>query len=132
MTISCCSFADKALAEQGISCVQTTVGDRFIYECMQEHGYSLGGEQSGHVILKKYATTGDGLLTAIMLAEEMLDRKHPLSALAAPVRLFPQHTRSLAVSDKAAVAADRDIAAAFEQVNAELGKKLCPGRTHTF
>ena len=117
------SGLDKALAEQGISCVQTTVGDRFIYECMQEHGYSLGGEQSGHVILKKYATTGDGLLTAIMLAEEMLDRKQPLSALAAPVRLFPQHTRSLAVSDKAAVAADRDIAAAFEQVNAELGKR---------
>ena len=93
---------------------QTAVGDRFVYECMQQNGYSLGGEQSGHIILRKYATTGDGLLTAIMLAEEMRDRKASLSQLAAPVLLYPQTVRSIRVnssmvgsSERAARAMDR-------------------------
>ncbi|MBQ9938076.1 MAG: phosphoglucosamine mutase [Oscillospiraceae bacterium] len=121
-TIMSNSGLDKALRQQGISCVKTTVGDRFIYECMQENGYSIGGEQSGHIILKKYATTGDGLLTAIMLAEEVMDSKQPLSALAAPVKLFPQHTKSISVKDKTAAAEDADVSAAFERVNKRLGE----------
>jgi phosphoglucosamine mutase len=59
----------QALTDEGIEYEQTAVGDRFVYECMQKNGYTLGGEQSGHIIMKKYATTGDGILTAIMVAE---------------------------------------------------------------
>lgn len=96
----------SALSEIGIRCVQTTVGDRFVYECMQEHGYSLGGEQSGHIILKKYATTGDGILTAIMLAEELCDSKATLSELCEAVSIYPQFVKNVRVRDKGAVAAD--------------------------
>lgn len=90
----------KSLGEAGIKCVQTPVGDRFVYECMQKNGYSIGGEQSGHVILKKYATTGDGILTAIMLCEEICDSKSPLSKLCAPIRLYPQYTKNVKVKNK--------------------------------
>ncbi len=96
----------KSLEEIGIACVQTTVGDRFVYECMQEHDYALGGEQSGHVILKKYATTGDGLLTAIMLAEEVCDQKTSLAKLAEPLMLYPQYMTNIRVKDQDAVLRD--------------------------
>ncbi|MCR4879489.1 MAG: helix-turn-helix domain-containing protein, partial [Bacilli bacterium] len=71
----------KALKAIGINNVQTQVGDRFVFEKMQSDGFVLGGEQSGHIIIKKYATTGDGVLTAIMVAEEMLEQKSTLSKL---------------------------------------------------
>jgi len=90
----------KALNEAFIKCVQTKVGDRFVYECMQKNDYSLGGEQSGHIILKKYATTGDGLLTAIMVMEEVCDSKTSLSKLVEPVKLYPQYTKNIRVKDK--------------------------------
>lgn len=80
----------KALHEVGIDTVKTAVGDRYVYEAMMKDGYLLGGEQSGHIILQKYATTGDGILTALMLMEEILDRKSTLGKLAAPVKDFPQ------------------------------------------
>lgn len=96
----------SSLGEAGIKCTQTTVGDRFVYECMQANDYSLGGEQTGHVILKKYATTGDGLLTAIMITEEICDKKLPLSKLAEPVKLYPQYTKNVRVKDKDAVLCD--------------------------
>ena len=105
-----------SLNKAGIHCVQTKVGDRFVYECMQENNYTLGGEQSGHIIMKKYATTGDGLLTAIMLTEEMRDRKSTLSALAEPVKLYPQYLVNLRVKDKAAVTADNEVLAAVAEV----------------
>ena len=105
-----------SLKKAGIQCVQTKVGDRFVYECMQENNYTLGGEQSGHIIMKKYATTGDGLLTAIMITEEMRDRKSTLSALAESVKLYPQYLVNLRVKDKAAVASDTDVLAAVEEV----------------
>ncbi len=89
-----------SLERAGMKCVQTPVGDRFVYECMQNKGYSLGGEQSGHIIMKKYATTGDGLLTAIMLTEEILDSKVTLSKLAEPVVLYPQYIKNVRVTDK--------------------------------
>lgn len=111
----------KSLEKVGIQCVQTAVGDRFVYESMQKNGYSLGGEQSGHIILKKYATTGDGILTAIMLTEEMRDRKASLSQLASPVHLYPQTVRSIRVSDKPAAMADPLIRSEFEAVNREIG-----------
>ncbi len=105
-----------SLEKAGINCVQTKVGDRFVYECMQNHNYTLGGEQSGHIILKKYATTGDGLLTAIMITEEMCDRKSTLSALVDPVTLYPQYLLNLRVKDKAAVMSDTDVLNATAEV----------------
>ena len=105
-----------SLSEIGIKCVQTNVGDRFVYECMQENDYGLGGEQSGHIILKKYATTGDGILTAIMITEELCDSKLSLSELAAPVKLYPQYTQHIRVKDKGAVLSDADVLGAKDDV----------------
>lgn len=106
----------SSLEEVGIKCAQTNVGDRFVYECMQEKDYCLGGEQSGHIILKKYATTGDGILTAIMITEEICDSKLPLSELAQPVKLYPQYTKNIRVKDKAAVLADEDVLESLKEV----------------
>lgn len=113
----------NSLEEAGIKCEQTTVGDRFVYECMQNNDYSLGGEQSGHIILKKYATTGDGLLTAIMVTEEICDRKTTLSSLAEPLKLYPQYMRNLRVKNKAAVLSDSDVLAAKDEVEKLINKK---------
>ena len=111
----------NSLKKAGINCVQTTVGDRFVYECMQQNDYSLGGEQSGHIILKKYATTGDGLLTAIMIAEEVCDSKLSLQELAAPVELYPQYVKNIRVKNKAAVLSDEDVLNAKAEVEALIG-----------
>lgn len=111
-----------SLEKEGIKCEQTTVGDRFVYECMQKHDYSIGGEQSGHIILKKYATTGDGLLTAIMVTEEICDSKTTLAELAAPVMLYPQYTKNMRVKDKPAVLSDSDVLKSLEEVKARIGK----------
>ncbi len=113
----------NSLNEIGINCEQTTVGDRFVYECMQKNDYSLGGEQSGHIILKKYATTGDGILTAIMLTEEICDSKLSLSELAEPVKLYPQKIKNLRVHDKAAVLGDTKVLAAKDEVEKLIGGK---------
>ncbi len=110
----------KALKAEDIDYELTTVGDRFVYESMQKNGYKLGGEQSGHIILKKYATTGDGILTAIMLAEEMCENKTTLSNLASPVKILPQITKNVRVYDKHAVMIDENILAAVEKINNEL------------
>ena len=112
-----------SLKEAGIECVQTDVGDRFVYECMYEKGYDLGGEQSGHIIIKKYATTGDGILTAIMVAEELCDTKLPLSELVLPVKVYPQYTKNVRVKDKTAVSKDKSVLEAKEQV-----EKLIAGK----
>jgi phosphoglucosamine mutase len=113
----------SSLKEIGIDCAQTTVGDRFVYECMQKNDFSLGGEQSGHIILKKYATTGDGILTAIMITEELCDSKHTLSELCEPVKLYPQKMKNLRVKDKAAVLGDEEVLKAKDQV-----EKLIDGK----
>lgn len=109
--------------EVGILCEQTTVGDRFVYECMQNNDYSLGGEQSGHIIMKKYATTGDGLLTAIMISEEICDSKLSLAKLAEPVKLYPQYTKNIRVRDKAAVLKDSNVIAETAEI-----EKLIAGK----
>ncbi len=106
----------NSLAEIGIKCEQTKVGDRFVYECMQANDYAIGGEQSGHIIMKKYATTGDGILTAIMIAEEICDSKSTLAQLAEPIKFYPQYLKNLRVKDKAAVFADANVMAAKEAV----------------
>ena len=111
-----------SLEKAGMNCVQTTVGDRFVYECMQNNNYSIGGEQSGHIIIKKYATTGDGLLTAIMIAEEICDSKQSLATLAEPVKTYPQYTKNVRVRDKAAVMNDKNVLKEVENVEKLINK----------
>ncbi len=106
----------NSLKKIGIDCIQTKVGDRFVYEAMQNKDFKIGGEQSGHIILKKYATTGDGILTAIMIAEEMRDRKSTLSNLVQPLTLYPQTTVNLRVKDKDAVMADTQVLDAVAEI----------------
>jgi len=110
----------QALKDEGIEYEQTAVGDRFVYECMQKNGYTLGGEQSGHIIMRKYATTGDGILTAIMVAEEVCDKKSTLSSLTKNVTLFPQITKSVYVRSKDEVMGDEDIKKAVSRIEGEL------------
>ena len=105
-----------SLEKIGIKCVQTKVGDRFVYECMQDKGYSIGGEQSGHIIMKKYATTGDGLLTAIMVTEEMCDSKCTLSTLVEDVMVYPQYLKNVRISDKDEVMNDKNVLASVKDV----------------
>ena len=111
----------NSLEAEGIHCAVTAVGDRFVYECMQQNGYRLGGEQSGHIILQKYATTGDGILTAIMITEEMLDNKTTLSKLTNPVKLYPQLCRSIKVTSKSAVMADEEVKRRLSEINDAIG-----------
>lgn len=104
----------------GIENVETAVGDRFVYEAMQRGDFALGGEHSGHVIIKKYATSGDGLLTAIMLCEELCDRKAPLSSLCRGLRLYPQVTLNLRVTDRDAASIDREVLEVLSDVEGQL------------
>ncbi len=113
----------ESLGEIGIKSIQTQVGDRYVYECMQKGGYSLGGEQSGHIILKKYATTGDGILTAIMLTEEICDCKMSLSELAEGVSIYPQALKNIRVVDKEAVLSDAEVQKAVKAAECEIGGK---------
>lgn len=113
----------SSLEKIGIKSIQTDVGDRFVYECMQENDYSLGGEQSGHIILKKYATTGDGVLTAIMITEELCDLKSSLSKLTSEITLYPQYTKNVRVKDKGIVLNDEKIKKAMEEIKAEINGK---------
>lgn len=111
----------RAFAEAGIDYEQTTVGDRFVYENMVKNDHGIGGEQSGHIILRKYATTGDGILTAIMLMEQIAASKLPMSRLAEPVVMYPQVCENLRVPDKDAVMADEAVLARVEEINGRLG-----------
>ncbi len=122
-TIMTNSGMKKSLEKLGIATLETKVGDRFVYECMQRGDYSLGGEQSGHIILKKYATTGDGILTAIMLAEEICDTKRTLSDLASDVFLYPQYLENIRVSDKAAVMSSESVKKALSEIEEKIGGK---------
>lgn len=90
----------KAFDRLGIRYEKTKVGDKYVYECMRENGFLIGGEQSGHIILSKYATTGDGMLTAIKLMQVILDKKQHLSELAAPLTIYPQTLKNVRVIDK--------------------------------
>ena len=111
----------KALDEVGVGYEKTAVGDRFVYENMAQNGYCVGGEQSGHIILSKYATTGDGILTSIELMEAMLDSKQTLSRLAAPVAVYPQVLKNVRVSDKAAVRENVHVQQVVKAVGERLG-----------
>lgn len=111
----------RALEAADIRYEQTTVGDRYVYENMQQNGHCLGGEQSGHVILSKYATTGDGILTAIKVMEAVISSKLTLSKLAEPVRMLPQVIKNVRVADKAAVRNNTAVQNSVEAVREKLG-----------
>ena len=111
----------KAFDELDIDYAKTAVGDKYVYEYMQQHGSRIGGEQSGHIIFSKYASTGDGILTSLKLMEVMMARKKPMSELAAPLAIYPQVLENVKVTDKAAAQNDPDVQAAVQAVAAELG-----------
>ena len=105
----------KAFDAQGIEYEKTAVGDKYVYENMVTNGYRLGGENSGHIIFKKYATTGDGILTALKMMEVMLEKKATLSELRAPFVVYPQILKNVRVKDKAVVNADSDVQQAVQK-----------------
>ena len=111
----------KAFDELGISYAKTAVGDKYVYECMSENGYILGGENSGHIIFSKYANTGDGIITALKIMQVMCDRKAALSELGAPMKVYPQILRNVRVCDKNAVLSDADVNAAVKAAAEQLG-----------
>ena len=99
----------KALEAENITSVKTDVGDKYVYEAMKNEGYSLGGEESGHIIFSKYASTGDGLITAIKLMEVYMEKKLPASKLCDGFTRFPQLTINIKVADKDTVLSDYDV-----------------------
>jgi len=111
----------RALVEHGIEVVETPVGDRNVLTALEERGLSLGGEQSGHLIVTELATTGDGTLTGMLLLDVMARRGRPLSELAAVVEPFPQVLRSVRVADRAGVDRDGALKAELVSVEEELG-----------
>ncbi len=111
----------KALDEVGIAYAKTAVGDKYVYEYMQQHGNRIGGEQSGHIIFSKYASTGDGILTSLKLMEVMLAKKTTLSKLAEPVAFFPQALINVRVKDKVKAQTDEAVLAAVKWVEEQLG-----------
>ncbi|MHA6624551.1 phosphoglucosamine mutase [Pseudonocardia sichuanensis] len=110
-----------AMQEAGIAVRTTAVGDRYVLEELREGGFSLGGEQSGHVVLPRYSTTGDGLLTALRLMARMAATGRSLAELAAIVTPLPQVLQNVQVADKAAVAGSEAVREAVEKAEAELG-----------
>ena len=111
----------KAFDAVGIEYEKTKVGDKYVYECMSENGYRIGGEQSGHIIFSKYATTGDGIITALKMMEVMLAKKKTLSELAASLAIYPQVLKNIRVTDKTQAQDDADVKAAVEAVANALG-----------
>jgi phosphoglucosamine mutase len=109
-----------AMRENGVNLLTTSVGDRYVLEALREHGLSLGGEQSGHVVMPSHATTGDGLLTALHLMARMASTGEPLHKLASVMTRLPQVLINVKVKDKAAVAASETVAAAVAQAEAAL------------
>ncbi|MDD7402822.1 MAG: phosphoglucosamine mutase [Butyribacter sp.] len=111
----------KALDKKGIAYEKTAVGDKYVNANMTENGHSLGGEQSGHIIFSKYAVTGDGILTSLMLMEVMLEKKEKLSELRKELVIYPQLLKNVHVADKPAARNDEDVIAATKKVEEALG-----------
>ena len=111
----------KALDALDIRYEKTDVGDKYVYENMRANGHLIGGEQSGHIIFSKYATTGDGILTAIKMMEVMLEKKSSLATLTSPVRIYPQVLKNVRVKSKPEAQNDADVQAAVKQVAETLG-----------
>lgn len=113
----------KALDTEGIEYCKTSVGDKYVNEAMVANGYVLGGEQSGHVIFSKHATTGDGILTALMLMEVILETRESLGKLAAGMRMYPQLLKNVRVADKKVIMENEQVKALDKQIAEELGER---------
>ena len=111
----------KAFDEAGIGYAKTAVGDKYVYEYMTQNGCRLGGEQSGHIIFSKYASTGDGILTSLKIMEAMMASKKKLSQLTEGLTIYPQVLENVRVKDKAKAQADPEVQAAVEAVAQALG-----------
>lgn len=111
----------RAFDKLGIHYEQTAVGDKYVCENMMEHDYSIGGEQSGHIIFKEHAVTGDGILTSLMIMEAWLAANKPLSLLTSDLVIYPQLLVNVKVKDKVAAREDADVQKAAEEVTAALG-----------
>ncbi|MBQ8592521.1 MAG: phosphoglucosamine mutase [Lachnospiraceae bacterium] len=110
----------KALEKEGIAYEKTDVGDRFVYENMQNNGHCLGGERTGHIIFSKYASTGDGILTALKLMEVMLEKKQSLSKLAEGMVVYPQYQENVKVASKPEARNDVDVQAKISEIEKRL------------
>ena len=113
----------KKLEEEGIGYAKTDVGDKYVYEYMTEHGCRIGGEQSGHIIFSKYATTGDGILTSLKITEIMLAKKTTLHTLAKPLRLYPQVLVNVETDDKDGAMHDADVLSTLRAAEKSLGER---------
>ena len=111
----------RAFDELGINYAKTAVGDKYVYEYMMKNNNRLGGEQSGHIIFSKYASTGDGILTSLKMMEVMMAKKKTLSQLCEGLTIYPQVLKNVNVADKAAAQNDPDVRAAVAAVAAKLG-----------
>ena len=111
----------KAFDELGIDYAKTAVGDKYVYEYMMANGCRIGGEQSGHIIFSKYASTGDGILTSLKIMEVMMARKKPLSELHADLTIYPQVLKNIRVTDKRMAQDDPDVRAAVAEIETRLG-----------
>ncbi len=111
----------KAFDEAGIDYAKTDVGDKYVYEYMAQHGNRIGGEQSGHIIFSKYASTGDGILTSLKMMEAMLARKVPMSKLAEGLTIYPQVLMNVRVTDKLEAMSDPAVLAAIKEEEKKLG-----------
>ncbi len=110
----------QSLKEAGIDTVKTDVGDKYVYEAMKANGYRIGGEQTGHIIFSKYATTGDGILTSLKVMQVMLAKKKKLSELAETMKVYPQVQESVRVSDRKKVMENEDLIKLLEEIQGEL------------
>ena len=111
----------KALEREGIRFEKTAVGDKYVYENMSQNGHCLGGEQSGHIIFSKHATTGDGILTSLKVMEVMLEKKESLKKLADEIEIYPQVLKNVRVHDKKEAQDDADVQAEVAKVAEALG-----------
>lgn len=111
----------KACDKAGIRYEKTAVGDKYVYENMLQNNYSLGGEQSGHIIFSKYATTGDGILTSLLLMEVVMEKKQSLGKLVEEVKIYPQLLKNVRVADKKEARKNPAVVKAVEEVAETLG-----------
>ncbi|ABX40762.1 phosphoglucosamine mutase [Lachnoclostridium phytofermentans] len=111
----------KSLDAKEIGYAKTAVGDKYVFENMMEHGHSIGGEQSGHIIFNKHATTGDGVLTSLKIMEVMLEKKEKISVLLRELKIYPQLLLNIPVVDKKMAKNDPDVMEAAKAVELELG-----------
>lgn len=112
----------KACDREGISYEKTAVGDKYVCENMMQNGHSIGGEQSGHIIFSKHATTGDGILTSLKIMEVIIEKKLPLSTLTSEVKIYPQVLKNVRVYDKKEARENPEVVKVIKKVEEALGE----------